>query len=59
MNRFLSPVQFNKAYKVPLTRLRGWIKQNRVDGFRSGNRFYIDAPALLARIEAGEFKEAR
>ena len=57
--RFLTPVAVNKMYGVPLARLRGWIRQGKVDGFQSGNRFYVDVPAFMARIEAGEFKEER
>lgn len=55
--KYLTAVQVNREIGIPLSRLRCWIKQGKVPGFKSGNRTYIDFFALLDMIDAGAFRE--
>ena len=43
--------QTSKLYGIPEYRLRQWIKQGRVPGWHSGNRFMVDVEELLAQLK--------
>ena len=43
--------QTSKLYGIPEYRLRQWIKQGRVSGWHSGNRFMVDIEELLALLK--------
>ena len=43
--------QTSKLYGIPEYRLRQWIKQGRVPGWHSGNRFMVDIEELLALLK--------
>ena len=43
--------QTSKLYGIPEYRLRQWIKQGRVPGWHSGNRFMVDIEELLAQLK--------
>ncbi|MBQ3803294.1 MAG: helix-turn-helix domain-containing protein [Oscillospiraceae bacterium] len=43
--------QTSKLCGIPEYRLRQWIKQGRVPGWHSGNRFMVDIEELLALLK--------
>ena len=47
-----------RALGVPHMRIREWIRQGRVRGFTSGNRYYIDLQQLEAALKRGDFEHA-
>lgn len=44
-----------KLSGVPQQRLRRWVRQGRVRGFTSGNRFYICVPQFIDELRSGAF----
>ena len=56
---YLSPRQCNAKFGFPLNRLRGMIRRGEVQGFYSGNRFYIDETAFQKKLETATETNAR
>lgn len=51
MPKYRTVHKFATEYEFPEYRLRQWIKQKRVPGWYSGNRFMVDVDAFLSQLQ--------
>lgn len=51
MPKYRTIHRFCVEYEFPEYRLRQWIKQGRVPGWRSGNRFMVDVEAFINQLK--------
>lgn len=57
MKTFQTIRQTARSLQLPESVLRTWGKQGRLPGFQHGNRFYVDAPRLMADLRAGRMTD--
>ncbi len=56
MPKYRTIHKFAVEYGFPEYRLRQWVKQKRVPGWRSGNRFMVDTQVFLEQLRDESIK---
>lgn len=51
MMRYMPPAKAAEAMNLPPWMLRRMIREEKVPGFRHGNRFYVDTVLLAQKLE--------
>lgn len=54
---FMTIRETARHLQLPEHLLRCWCKKGKLPGFQHGNRFYIDAPRLMADLRAGRMTD--